>query len=93
MDSNDLILHWHFRVRRVQFGHYNAARLFSSRHLWLGLPAIILSTAVGTTVFASLQKSVDTTDVAWLRILVGLVSVAAALLVSLQTFLRPSEAA
>jgi hypothetical protein len=93
MDSNDLILHWHFRVRRVQLSYYEAARLFSSRHLWLGFPVIILSTAVGTTVFATLQKSAQTADVSWLRILVGLVSVAAAVLASLQTFLRPSEVA
>jgi hypothetical protein len=91
MDSNDLILHWHFRVRRVQLSHYDAARLFDSRHLWLGYPVIILSSAVGTTVFATLQKSSETAHFAWIRILVGLLSVAAAVLASLQTFLRPSE--
>jgi hypothetical protein len=38
-------------------------------------------------------ESAETADLPWLRIVVGLFSVAAAVLASLQTFLRPSEVA
>lgn len=85
----DLLENWRFRMHRVQLAHYECARHFERLHLWLGLPAIILSTLVGTTVFASLSK---VTDVA-LQITVGLLSVIAAVLTGLQTFLRYSELA
>lgn len=83
MDAADLIRHWRFRVHRVQLAHYAAGRRHARFHLWLGLPVIILGTIVGTSVFATLQQSTET----WLKITVGLLSVAAAILASLQTFL------
>ena len=93
MEPNELILRWRFRIHRMQLAHYETARVFDHHHLWLGLPVIILSTVVGTTVFATIQKSAQTDNVPWLQILVGLLSVLAAVLASLQTFLRFSELA
>jgi hypothetical protein len=49
----------------------------------------VLSTLVGTSVFATVQKQPEL----WLQITVGLASIAAALLASLQTFLGYSERA
>jgi hypothetical protein len=49
----------------------------------------VLSTLVGTSVFATIQKRPEV----WLQIAVGLGSVAAALMASLQTFLGYSERA
>jgi hypothetical protein len=57
--------------------------------VWLGIAAIGLSAAVGTAVFASLAVN----DRPWVRIMVGMLSVAAAVLASLQTFLKSSNAA
>lgn len=87
MTPTELISRWRFRAHRMQLAHYETARTFDARHLWLGLPAIALSTIVGTTVFASLSKNTDVR----LQILVGLFSVTAALLTALQTFLKYAE--
>lgn len=87
MSPTDLILHWRFRVHRMQLAHYETARKFDTLHLWLGLPAIVFSTVVGTTVFASLAR--DT--YIGLQIFAGLMSVTAAVLTALQTFLKYSE--
>lgn len=80
---------WYKRVAITQRAHYLSADYFGKRKYWLGIPAVLLSTLVGTTVFASLQKQPEL----WLQITVGLASVAAAILTSLQTFLSYSERA
>jgi hypothetical protein len=90
MSPTELIDEWGFRAHRMQLAHYGTARKFDARHLWLGLPAIALSTNVGTTVFVSLSKNADLGHVA-LQILVGLLSVTAAVLTALQTFLKYSD--
>ena len=90
MDRADLLRHWRFRVHRVQTGHYEAGRRYDRLHLLLGIPAIIISAIVGTAVFASLATDKHNPVV---TILVGLLSVAAAVLASLQTFLKYSELA
>jgi hypothetical protein len=56
------------------------------RYLALGIPVVILTTLVGTSAFASLEQSGGVDD--WARALVGVISIAAAVLSSLQTFLR-----
>ena len=89
MSPSELIEQWRFRNHRVQLAHYESARRFERLHLWLGLPAVALSTLVGTTVFATLSKAPDIA----VQILVGLLSVAAAVLIGLQTFLKYSELA
>lgn len=80
---------WYQRVAVTQRAHYLSADHFGARKYWLGIPAIVLSTLVGTSVFATVQKQPEL----WLQITVGLASVAAALLASLQTFLGYSERA
>jgi hypothetical protein len=89
MSPSELIEQWTLRVHRVQMAHYESARLFERLHLWLGLPAIALSTLVGTAVFASLSRAAELS----LQIVIGLLSVAAAVLTGLQTFLKYSELA
>jgi hypothetical protein len=80
---------WYQRVVKTQKAHYLSAHHFGSRKYWLGIPTIGLSTLVGTSVFATLQQKPEL----WLQITVGLLSVVAALLASLQTFLNYSERA
>jgi hypothetical protein len=89
MSPSDLIAQWHFRNHRVQLAHYESARRFERLHLWLGLPAIAFSTLVGTTVFATLSKTTDL----MVQVTIGLLSVLAAVLMGLQTFLKYSELA
>ena len=80
---------WYTRVAVTQRAHYLSADHFGAKKYWLGIPAVVLSTLVGTSVFATVQKQPDL----WLQISVGLASVVAALLASLQTFLGYSERA
>jgi MFS family permease len=84
-----LLREWQLRAAVSQDAHYRRATRMSSYNLLFGIPVVIFSTIVGTSVFATLQENVD---VSW-RIAVGIVSVLAAVLASLQTFLRFQERA
>jgi hypothetical protein len=84
-----LLRDWDRRAAASAETHYNHAARLSSRNVQLGIPVVALSTFVGTSVFATLQEDVS----AYLRILVGGISVTAAVLASLQTFLRFAERA
>jgi hypothetical protein len=89
MNPQQVLDDWYERVAVTQRAHYLSADHYGARKYWLGIPAVVLSTFVGTSVFATVQKQPDF----WLQITVGLASVAAALLASLQTFLGYSERA
>lgn len=80
---------WLTGVRVLTVGHYAAAKHFEACHRNLGIPVIILSTVVGTAVFASIQTS----PAAWAQILVGFFSMSAAIFAGLQTFLGYSQLA
>jgi hypothetical protein len=84
---------WYERVAVTQRAHYLSADHFGARKYWLGIPAVGLSTLVGTSVFATLRNHSGDHSGPWLQIAIGLASVAAALLASLQTFLGYSERA
>ena len=85
----ELLDDWYRRARESQFAHYEAVKPLVRANYLLGIPVVILSTFVGTSVFATLQEEVEIST----RIIVGSVSVLAAVLASLQTFLRLSERA
>ena len=87
--TEKMLAEWYVRVAVTQHAHYLSAEHFSSRKYWLGIPAVVLSTFVGTSVFATVKGQPEI----WLQITVGLASVAAALLASLQTFLGYAERA
>jgi hypothetical protein len=90
MDTvRELLSMWYQRVSVTQRAHYLSADHFRRKSYSLGIPVIALSTIVGTSVFATLQKQPEP----WLQISVGLASVVAAVLASLQTFLGYSERA
>ena len=86
---NELLSEWLVRTR-VALSAYNSATtrtLASERRL--GIPAVVLSTAVATSVFATLAES---PAVGW-RIATGTIALLAAVLTALQTFLRQEERA
>jgi hypothetical protein len=87
--TREVLQEWYLRVSVTQRAHYLSADHFGRRKYWLGIPAVALATVVGTSVFATIEKQPDI----WLQIAVGLSSVTAALLTSLQTFLGYSERA
>ena len=85
----DLLRDWSARAGGSSASHYSSAHRLSRGNLLLGVPVVILTTFIGTSVFATLQDEIDTS----LKILVGVISVTAAVLASLQTFLRFGERA
>lgn len=67
--------------------HFEAAKYYERLHLTIGIPTVIISALLGTTVFANLQYS----DVNWVKFLLAVLSVTMIALSSLQTFLKYSE--
>lgn len=80
---------WLAGIRVLTVGHYAAAKHFEECHRNLGVPVIVLSTIVGTAVFASIESS----PAEWAQALVGFLSLLAAILSGLQTFLGYSQLA
>ena len=74
-------------MRIICHAHYDAAVIIKRYNYLLGIPIVILSTLVGTSLFASLNYSPNN----WIKIVFGLVSILVALLASLQTFLKFAE--
>jgi hypothetical protein len=89
MDRKQILEEWHSSIRRLHFAHNVEAARFERLRRNLGFTATALSTVVGTTVFATLETSPNL----YVKILVGLLSIAAAVLASLQTFLNYPELA
>jgi hypothetical protein len=84
-----LLRDWESRAASSSEAHYALATRLSKSNIRFGVPVVALTTFVGTSVFATLQEHVNI----GLRVLVGMLSVLAAVLASLQTFLRFGERA
>ena len=82
---DQLLREWRNRVYAAQAGYYEMAERLRRRNYWLGIPVVIVSSMVGTAVFADWGN--DATYKWW----VGSVSILAAVLASLQTFLKFGE--
>ena len=82
-----LLEDWDNRAAASSDAHYALAGRLAGRNIQLGVPVVVLTTIIGTSVFATLQKEVGT----GFRIAIGVVSVLAAVLASVQTFLRFAE--
>jgi hypothetical protein len=78
---------WHQRVYAAQSAHYASAELLRRFHYIIGVPAVVFASIVGTAIFAGLEKDSPRAMV------VASVSILAAVLSALQTFLRLSERA
>lgn len=88
-NQEDLLQRWLHRTRESQWGHYEAERSLLRGHYALGIPLVLLTAFTGTSVFGLISLNPDR----WFKIVVGLTSVAAAVLSGLQTFLRMSDRA
>lgn len=89
MSSREVAEDWYARAAYVAHSHYRAALRFSKLNFWFSFPAVVLATVVGTSVFATLQAKPDL----WWQVVVGLMSIAAAVLSALQSFLSYNEKA
>jgi hypothetical protein len=79
----DVLEQWHRRVWASQLAHYRRATRLRRANIFLGLPVTTLTAVVGTSLFATLNE--QRIPIA-LRITVGTISVAAAVLSAIQTF-------
>ena len=90
----DLYESWHRRVAAAEHGHRLMADRLRRRYLLLGIPVVIFTTLVGASAFASISKAHGNSiqglefDPDIVLVVVGTISVLAAVLSSLQTFLR-----
>jgi hypothetical protein len=89
MSSRSVAEQWYHRVVGVAHSHYRAALRYSRLNSLFGLPSVVLATVVGTSVFATLQAKPDL----WWQVLVGIMSIAAAVLSALQSFNSYSDKA
>jgi len=89
MKYNTLV-RWHAGLRHKNVAHHLAASRNRSLHKFFGIPVVILSTLVGTSIFSSLG---DATTNKWILIITGMLSISATVLASLQTFLNYAELA
>ncbi len=81
----ELLHKWYARIRAAQTGHYRQAQRYRRFHRFLGVPVVVLSAVVGTTVFATLNEASTSTTV---KIILGTTSLLTAAIASLQTFLN-----
>lgn len=89
-DVERLVKDWFRRCRESQMVHYEYGSVLERRHLFFGVPSIALSTIVGTAVFSSWESASNN---GWPRIALGLLSVLAATITALQTFLNLADRA
>jgi hypothetical protein len=90
--ERSLLEDWHRRVSLAQHAHYFLMTRFRRMNVRLGIPVVVLSGLAGTTVFASLVEDSGGLPVL-LQVVVGLLSVAAAVLAAVQQFLKYAERA
>ena len=88
-DIIDQAKHYRTVVRRAARAHYKAVDQARRGNLLLGVPVVVTTTVVGTSIFATLNSQPSAT----LKILAGIVSLLAAALAALQTFFRFAERA
>ena len=92
--SNDDVLQkareYRLYAQKISNAHYDMAERAKTRHKQFGIPVTALATIVGTAIFANLSAP---TQNLWVQIPAGLLSLTAAVLSGLHTFLNYSEAA
>jgi hypothetical protein len=89
-EQSKLLADWGHRANAAQHAHYFLAARLKRSNLWLGIPTVVLSAVVGTSLFATLAQEGGSFPLT-LRVVIGTLSVLAAVLAALQTFLRFSE--
>jgi hypothetical protein len=91
-EERDLLRDWAARARAGQHAHYFLMTRLRRRNLALGVPVVVFTAVVGTSLFATLANAGDRVPLG-LRIPVAVASVAASVLAAVQTFLKFQERA
>ena len=85
--TREMLTDWHFRATAAQFGYQTKAQRSRKSNLLLGIPVVALTTIVGTSVFVALTKDPAT----WVKFLAGTLTILAAVLAAIQTFLAYAQ--
>jgi hypothetical protein len=85
--ARKMLKEWHLRATAAQFGYQTKAQKSRKANLLLGVPVVALTTIVGTSVFVALTKDPAT----WVKILAGAMTILAAVLAAIQTFLAYAQ--
>ena len=86
-NPDELLEQWLRGIKIEHVGHTRAASVYARRNRLLGAAATLMSTVVGSTLFASLSSSDKTTIVT----VAAIISVFTIVLTALSTFLNYSE--
>lgn len=79
--TEQLLTGWLIHSHKARDRHDEAARKYAKGQFAMGIPSLILSTVVGTSVFSAVSEKAP------LELWVGILSIAAAVLAALQTFM------
>ena len=90
-EMEELLNDWHRRAYAAQCAYYQLAERFRKLHYKLGIGTVILTSGAGATIFVEKEKVLELAP--YLQWGAGVVSLLAAVLAGLQTFLRPGQAA
>lgn len=85
--AKELLKEWQLRATAAQLGHQTRSQRSRTLTLLLGIPVVALTTIVGTSVFAALSETPSRTA----KILAGTVTILAAVLAAVQTFLAYAQ--
>jgi len=88
-----LLKNWRQRTAAASEAHYKLASGLRRKNLMLGVPVVIFSSVVGTSLFATLADHPEASIPPAFKIAIGSISIATAILAALQTFLRFGERA
>jgi hypothetical protein len=86
-DIKTLLTGWRDAANDKSKAHERAARRLQRQHKMLGIPAVVINAIVATAVFISLTTIVEP----WVKALVGAITVTAAILSALLTWLNPAK--
>lgn len=89
-DVADLIARWINDSSHLSDAHMQEAIFLRRRHFRIGVPSAVLSAIVGTSIFAALEEA---SELFWLKVVLASISITAAALTALVTFLNYSERA
>ncbi len=87
MEPKLLLDQWRLGLRISHRAHHEAAKYYQRLHLIFGVPTVVISALLSTTVFATLEHS----SVTSIKYILSILSVVMVVMSSLQAFLRYAE--
>src|SRR4051812_47020931 len=86
-EAEALLRKWLAHAATMQAAHFDMVHKLQRYNQLLGVPVVVISAAVGSSVFAALQKEVGLEA----KVALAVLSLSASVLAALQTFLRFAE--